>query len=202
MRLDKNYCRLYLHRIIFIVIYAFTSYNVAHFYFCDDACRLVSLSDYVALPRPDDMKAHNHNWAVSRQSNFKIFLCLKRFFNVHYLMLSKVGQLNHTFSAFWLWSSVVSVLISVTTDMSPTGDLIVTSIFVGEMSSWACSGTLTCCTSLALFWSQLTLRGNYFVCVFGVRVWIRAWVQGSGFGARFRVRVWCQVCGVNFFQIQ
>ena len=35
----------------------------------------------------------------------------------------------HTFSAFWLWSSVVSVLISVTTDMSPTGDLLVTLIF-------------------------------------------------------------------------
>ena len=32
----------------------------------------------------------------------------------------------HTFSAFWLWSSVVSVLISVTTGMSPTGDLLVT----------------------------------------------------------------------------
>ena len=37
----------------------------------------------------------------------------------------------HTFSAFWL-SSVVSVLISVTTDMSPTGDLLVTSIFAGK----------------------------------------------------------------------
>ena len=35
----------------------------------------------------------------------------------------------HTFSAFWLRSSVVSVLISVTTDMSPTGDLLVTLIF-------------------------------------------------------------------------
>ena len=32
-------------------------------------------------------------------------------------------------------SSVVSVLISVTTDMSPTGDLLVTSIFAGEVSS-------------------------------------------------------------------
>ena len=29
-------------------------------------------------------------------------------------------------------SSVASVLISVTTDMSPTGDLLVTSIFAGE----------------------------------------------------------------------
>ena len=46
------------------------------------------------------------------------------------LLAHKVGLHGHTFSAFWLWSSVVSVLISVTTDMSPTGDLIVTSIFV------------------------------------------------------------------------
>ena len=30
----------------------------------------------------------------------------------------------HTFSAFWLWSSVVSVLISVTTDILPTGRLL------------------------------------------------------------------------------
>jgi hypothetical protein len=36
---------------------------------------------------------------------------------------------KHTFSAFWLRSSVVSVLISVTTDMSPTGGLLVTKIF-------------------------------------------------------------------------
>ena len=36
---------------------------------------------------------------------------------------------GHTFSAFWLWSSVVSVLISVTTDMPPTGGLLVTFIF-------------------------------------------------------------------------
>ena len=36
----------------------------------------------------------------------------------------------HTFSAFWLWSSVVSVLISVTTDISPTGELLVTLIFL------------------------------------------------------------------------
>ena len=35
----------------------------------------------------------------------------------------------HTFSAFWLWSSVVSVLISVTTDILPTGRLLVTPIF-------------------------------------------------------------------------
>ena len=43
----------------------------------------------------------------------------------------------HTFSAFWLWSSVVSVLISVTTDKSPTGDLLVTLIFIwgGVLSS-------------------------------------------------------------------
>ena len=43
--------------------------------------------------------------------------------------LTDSQQFVHTFSAFWLWSSVVSVLISVTTDMSPTGDLLVTFIF-------------------------------------------------------------------------
>ena len=66
----------------------------------------------------------------------------------------------HTFSAFWLWSSVVSVLISVTTDMSPTGDLLVTSIFAGEVSSWACSGAFTCCAGMALGQWQHTLWGN------------------------------------------
>ena len=62
----------------------------------------------------------------------------------------------HTFSAFWL-SSVVSVLISVTTDMSPTGDLLVTSIFSGEMSSRACSGAFMCCAGMALSQWQHTL---------------------------------------------
>ena len=37
-----------------------------------------------------------------------------------------------TVSAFWLWPSVVSLFISVTSDMSPTGDLLVASIFAGE----------------------------------------------------------------------
>ena len=36
---------------------------------------------------------------------------------------------QQTFFAFWLCSSDVSVLISVTTDMSPAGDLLVTTIF-------------------------------------------------------------------------
>jgi hypothetical protein len=38
----------------------------------------------------------------------------------------------HTFSAFRLRSSVVSVLVSVTTDMSPTGDLLVAFICLRE----------------------------------------------------------------------
>ena len=63
-------------------------------------------------------------------------------------------------SAFWLWSSVVSVLISVTTDMSPTGDLLVTSIFAGEVSSRACSGAFMCCAGMALSQWQHTLWGN------------------------------------------
>ena len=49
--------RLYLHRIIFIVTDAFTSYKVAHFYSCDDVGRLVSSSDHVGSSRLDDMKA-------------------------------------------------------------------------------------------------------------------------------------------------
>ena len=42
---------------------------------------------------------------------------------------------QQTFFAFWLCSSDVSVLISVTTDMSPAGDLLFTCIFVGEVPS-------------------------------------------------------------------
>ena len=49
--------------------------------------------------------------------------------------LTRVNRAMYTFSAFWLWSSVVSVLISVTADMSPTGDLHVTTIFQGEESA-------------------------------------------------------------------
>ena len=58
-----------------------------------------------------------------------------------------------TFSAFWLWSSVVS-------DMSPTGDLLVTSIFAGEVPSRACSGAFMCCAGMALSQWQHTRWGN------------------------------------------
>ena len=71
----------------------------------------------------------------------------------------------HTFSAFWL-SSVVSVLISVTTDMSPTGDLLVTSIFAGEVSSRACSGAFMCCAGMALSQWQHTLWGNRKIYIY------------------------------------
>lgn len=40
------------------------------------------------------------------------------------------GVVAHAFSASWLRSSAVSVFITVTSDMSPTGDLLVTSIFL------------------------------------------------------------------------
>ena len=66
-----------------------------------------------------------------------------------------------TFSAFRLWSSIVSVLISVTTDMSPTGDLLVTSIFAGEVSSRACSG-------MALSQWRHTLWGNRKIYIYKV----------------------------------
>ena len=63
---------------------------------------------------------------------------------------------------FWL-SSVVSVLISVTADMSPTGDLLVTSIFAGEVSSRACSGAFMCCAGMALSQWQHTGSTPYGV---------------------------------------
>ena len=44
--------------------------------------------------------------------------------------------------------------------MSPTGDLLVTSIFAGEVSSWACPGAFTCCAGMALSQWQHTLWGN------------------------------------------
>ena len=53
-----------------------------------------------------------------------------------------------------------SALISVTADMSPTGDLLVTSIFAGEVSSRACSGAFMCCAGMALNQWQHTLWGN------------------------------------------
>jgi hypothetical protein len=39
--------------------------------------------------------------------------------------------INHTFSAFWLRSSVVSVLISVKTGISPTGETFSQQFFTG-----------------------------------------------------------------------
>ncbi len=53
----KYACRLYLHRIIFIVTDAFTSYKIAQFYSCDDVYQLVCYSDHVGSPRLDDMKS-------------------------------------------------------------------------------------------------------------------------------------------------
>ena len=89
----------------------------------------------------------------------------------------------YTFSAVWLWSSVVSVLISVTTDMSPTGDLLVTSIFAGEVSSRACSGACKCCAGMALSQWQHTLWGNrkIYIYIQGIEVWaMEVWCRGSG----------------------
>ena len=46
------------------------------------------------------------------------------------LVLWSPPDAEHSFSAFWLCSCVVSVLISVTADMSPIGDLHVAAIFL------------------------------------------------------------------------
>ena len=85
---------------------------------------------------------------------------------------------THTFSAFWL-SSVVSVLISVTTDMSPTGDLLVTSIFAGEVSSRACSGAFMCCAGMALSQWQHTLWGNRKIYIYIRYLIVRSVGHGS-----------------------
>ena len=73
---------------------------------------------------------------------------------------------NHTFLAFRLWSSVVSVFISVITDMSPTGDLIVThaqmpSPVAPKLHFFGCSSP---------FWGNA--RKRYFHSAFNVsRLW-------------------------------
>ena len=54
----------------------------------------------------------------------------------------------------------------VTTDMSPTGDLLVTSIFAGEVSSRACSGAFMCCAGMALSQWQHTLWGNRKIYIY------------------------------------
>lgn len=51
-------------------------------------------------------------------------------------------QASHTFSAFWLRSSVVSVLISVKTGISPTGETFSQQFFWGGGVKWACSSLL------------------------------------------------------------
>ena len=84
----------------------------------------------------------------------------------------------HTFSAIWL-SSVVSILISVTTDMSPTGDLLVTSIFAGEVSSRACSGAFLCCAGMALSQWQHTLWGNRKIYIYIRYLIVRSVGHGS-----------------------
>ena len=48
--------------------------------------------------------------------------------------------------------------------MSPTGDLLVTLIFLGEVSSWACSEAFTCCARPAHSWRQHTLWGKSTKC--------------------------------------
>ena len=53
--------------------------------------------------------------------------------------------------------------------MSPTGDLLVTSVFAGEVSSSACLGAFMCCAGMALRQWQQTLWGNcwIYLCYMG-----------------------------------
>ena len=95
-----------------------------------------------------------------------------------YVHMAGAAISTHTFSAFWL-SSVVSVLISVTTDMSPTGDLLVASIFAGEVSSRACSGAFMCCAGMALSQWQHTLWGNRKIYIYIRYLIVRSVGHGS-----------------------
>ena len=52
--------------------------------------------------------------------------------------------------------------------MSPTGDLLVTSIFAGEVSSRACFGAFMCCAGMALSQWQHTLWGNRKIYIYKV----------------------------------
>jgi len=136
---------------LFTVIVALTSCNQVVFFDCDDAFAHCKLRNDAGLPAPVWWSIAC--WCTEQKS----VVPKARWFDEFIKCRSHCD--NHTFSAFWLWSSVVSVLISVTTDMSPTGDLIVTFIFHGEVITWACSGAFTCCAKAALLWLQLTLLG-------------------------------------------
>ena len=102
----------------------------------------------------------------------------------------KGGQPGHTCAHGWsshiysyllghLAMIVVSVLISVTTDMSPTGDLLVTSILAGEVSSRACSGAFMCCAGMALSQWQHTLWGNRKIYIYIRYLIVRSVGHGS-----------------------
>ena len=60
---------------------------------------------------------------------------------------------SHTFSAFWLWfDQVLYLFLSVWQEICFQLEtyLLVTSIFVREVSSWACCEAFMCCSGMAL----------------------------------------------------
>ena len=84
------------------------------------------------------------------------------------MSLGMVDFSSHTFSAFWLWSSVVSVLISVTTDMSPTGRIVKNrhTVLNGDchlfwrQGLWAKHGMLG--IHMPFFWQLQASSGNLY----------------------------------------
>ena len=69
---------------------------------------------------------------------------------------------NHTFSASWLRSSVVSVLISVKTGISPNGETFSRNFFIGDKVSYSLATTFFIIVAFALHYSivRLTLLLN------------------------------------------
>ena len=92
----------------------------------------------------------------------------------------------YTFSAFWLWSGVVCVVISVTTDMSPSGDLLVTLIlergcvFLSNsdlhlLSDQEWAGNFCLLLSLCIgSWAYETLR--FLIVGFVLLIWLEDFV--------------------------
>ena len=107
----------------------------------------------------------------------------------------------HTFSAFWLWSSVVSVLISVTTDILPTGRLLVTPIFLWGGCSLSLLEGISC-VALALHLVRcgtplgvISCSWGYMcICIYYICVWVLTVLIAHAAPAPFALPAACPSC--------
>ena len=112
---------------------------------------------------------------------------------------SSFARVDHTFSAFWLWSSVVSVLISVTTDMLLTGSFSCHINFSwGAVFNGLARDLLTCRLCIALPRSVanpsgVTIDQTFNICQRGIMksLMTSCVIHVSGAHADLRAHVWC-----------